>query len=379
MSCRQILPLALAALLAGSGAPAAAAAAATAATAATPSLSPAATGRFVALALACVHREYPNKLSHALDSDIDVQPPRDLTPAFYGCYDWHSAVHAHWMLARAARLYPTEDFALHARAALNESLTPVNVEGEMAYLGAPGRASFERPYGLSWLLMLAAELRVAGDADSKRLAANFAPLESLAADHIRSWLPRLRYPTRTGEHSQTAFAFGLVWEWAAVAGDRDMQARLAAKAREFYRGDRDCPLDYEPSGEDFLSPCLAEADFMRRVLAPADFGRWLRDFLPGIPRWRSGRAWLRPGIVTDRSDPRLAHIDGLNLSRAWMLEGIAQGLPPADGRVAALRAAAAEHRAVALPAVTGEHYTGGHWLGSFALFLTSGADISVGP
>jgi hypothetical protein len=375
LSCRIVL-LALAALLA---APGRAPAEPTAPAAPAVSLSPAAAGRFVALALACVHREYPNKLAHALDSDVDVLPPRDLTPAFFGCYDWHSAVHAHWMLARAARLYPTEAFAARARAALDESLTPVNIGGELAYLGGPGRGSFERPYGLSWLLMLAAELRVASDTDLRHLATNLAPLEELAADHIRAWLPRLHYPTRTGEHSQTAFAFGLIWEWASVAADRDMQARLAVKAREFYLADRDCPLGYEPSGEDFLSPCLAEADFMRRVLAPADFGRWLHAFLPGIPRWRTSHAWLRPGIVTDRSDPRLAHLDGLNLSRAWMLEGIAQGLPAGDRRVEVLRAAAAEHRAVALPAVTGEHYSGGHWLASFALFLTSGADLSIGP
>ncbi len=342
-------------------------------------LSLAATGRFVGLALACVHREYPNKLAHSLDSDIDVQPPRELTPAFYGCYDWHSAVHAHWMLARAARLYPTEAFAAPARTALDESLTPAHIAGEVAYVGGPGRASFERPYGLAWLLMLAAELRVATDADSRRLAANLAPLEALAAQHIRSWLPVLHYPTRSGEHGQTAFAFGLIWEWASVAGDRDMQLRLAAKAREFYLSDRNCPLTYEPSGEDFLSPCLGEADFMRRVMRAEDFGRWLKVFLPDIPRWRSSRDWLQPAVITDRADPRLAHLDGLNLSRAWMLEGIAEGLPAGDGRITALRRAAEAHRAQALPAISGEHYTGGHWLGSFALFLTSGADRRIGP
>lgn len=339
-------------------------------------LSPAAAGRFVALGLACAHREYPNKLSHALDSDIDVRPPRDLTPAFYGCYDWHSAVHAHWLLARAARLFPSQPFAADARAALTESLMPSHIAGEVAYLTAPGRSSFERPYGLAWLLMLAGELRVADDSELKRLAQNLAPLEAVAADHVRAWAPRLRYPTRTGEHGQTAFAFGLIWEWATVAGDADMRARLAIKAREFYLRDRDCPIAYEPSGEDFLSPCLAEADLMRRVLPPDAFGGWLAKFLPDIPR-RASQPWLRPAVVTDRSDPRLAHLDGLNLSRAWMLEGIANGLPPGDRRIEALAAAAQQHRAVALPAVTGEHYVGGHWLGSFALFLASGADLGV--
>jgi hypothetical protein len=340
-------------------------------------LTGAAAARFAELALACVHREYPTKIAHSLESDADVLPPRELTPAFYGCYDWHSAVHAHWLLVRAARLFPAEPFAAAARAAVAESLTPANIEGEVAYLSAPGRGSFERPYGLAWLLMLAAELRASGDSDSMRLAATLAPLEALAAEHIRVWLPKLRYPTRSGEHSQTAFALTLVWEWARETADTDMQRRLSAKALQFYLHDRDCPLTYEPSGEDFLSPCLGEADLMRRVLPAAMFARWLHVFLPGVPhRASSAHDWLRPGIVSDRSDPRLAHLDGLNLSRAWMLEGIAEALPPGDARIASLRAAAAEHRELALPAVTGEHYTGGHWLGSFALFLISGADAA---
>jgi hypothetical protein len=341
-----------------------------------PGLSPAAAGRFVELALACVHREYPNKLAHSLESDADVRPPRELTPAFYGCYDWHSAVHAHWLLIRAAERFGTEPFAASARAAVAESLTAPHIEAEVAYLTGKGRSAFERPYGLAWLLMLAAELRTSPNPDDAQLEAVLAPLETVAADHVRAWLPRLHYPTRSGEHSQTAFAFGLVWEWAEVVGDLPMQQDLAAKARQFYLADRDCPLRYEPSGEDFLSPCLAEADFMRRVLAPKEFGRWLGRFLPDIPHRVRRELWLVPGIVTDRSDGRLGHLDGLNLSRAWMLEGIAAGLPAGDSRIPVLRLAAAIHQRVALPAVTGEQYAGGHWLGTFALFLTSGADTT---
>jgi len=341
-----------------------------------PALTPAAAGRFVELALACVHREYPNKLAHSLESDADVRPPRELTPAFYGCYDWHSAVHAHWLLIRAAQLFGEEPFAASARAAVAESLTAPHVEAEVAYLTARGRSSFERPYGLAWLLMLAAELRRSPNPADAQLAANLAPLETLAADHLRAWLPRLHYPTRSGGHSQTAFAFSLIWEWADVAGDLPMQQALAAKARQFYIADRDCPLRYEPSGEDFLSPCLAEADFMRRVLAPKEFSRWLEHFLPAIPHRVRRELWLVPGIVTDRSDGRLGHLDGLNLSRAWMLQGIAAGLPPGDSRIPVLRLAAEVHQWVALPEVTGEHYAGGHWLGTFALYLTSGADTT---
>ena len=340
-------------------------------------LDPQAVGRFAELALACVHREYPNHISHDLRSDADVRPPRELSPAFHGCLDWHSSVHGHWLLARAARLYPGEPFAERARAALGQSFTAENVAGEVAYLKAEGRASFERPYGLAWLLQLAAELRSWDDPDARRWSAVLAPLEEQAAARIASWLPKLRYPIRTGEHGQTAFAFGLILDWADRKQDAAMHELVAGKARQFYLADRACPLEYEPSGEDFLSLCIAEADLMRRVLDRAAFARWLTPFLPSLATSRGKAAWLTPAIVTDRSDPRLAHIDGLNLSRAWMLEGVASGLPPSERRVGLLRATAAAHRAAALPAVTGEHYAGGHWLGTYALYLVTGGRIAA--
>lgn len=336
--------------------------------AAEPALDAAAASRFAKLALACVHREYPNKIAHVLDGDADVQPPRLLTPVFYGCFDWHSSVHGHWLLARLVREFPDADFASPARAALAVSFTREKVAQEVAYLRAPGRASFERPYGLAWVLQLTGELRSWNNADARRWAEALEPLEAEAANHIRTWLPKLAYPIRVGEHSQTAFAFGLVRDWSVVAGDSAMRELIDARSRAYYLGDRDCPLAYEPSGEDFLSPCLAEADLMRRVLAPKEFAAWLKNFLPRIPGAQGGR-WLDPGLVTDRSDPKLAHIDGLNLSRAWMLRGIASGLPPGDTRRPALEAAASDHANAALPAVTGEHYEGGHWLGSFAVYL----------
>jgi hypothetical protein len=338
-------------------------------------LDAAAAVRFAELALACLHQEYPNKIAHLMQSDADLRPPRALTPAFYGCYDWHSAVHGHWLLARLVHRFPQAPFAAGARAALAQSLTAAHIAGEVAYLGHEKRVSFERPYGLAWLLQLAAELRRWDDPQAQQWSAALAPLETLAAVRLKAWLPKLRYPIRVGEHDQTAFAFGLVWDWAVVADDGEMRALLQRAAAQFYRGDRKCPLAYEPSGQDFLSPCLAEADFMRRVLPRPEFARWLEGFLPTIPT-RPARPWLAPGVVTDRNDPKLAHIDGLNLSRAWMLEGIAQGLDPTDRRVPALLAAAANHRATALPAVTGEHYEGGHWLGTFAVYLTSRAGIA---
>ena len=329
--------------------------------------------RFAELALSCVHQEYPNKVSHTLASDADVAPPRVLYPAFYGCYDWHSSVHGHWLLARLARTYPGAPFAARARAALGESLTAEKIAGEVAYLEADGRVSFERPYGLAWLLQLAAELRGWDDPAARRWAAALAPLEAAAAGRLADWLPKLDYPIRIGEHAQTAFAFGLAADWAASAGDERLAALLAERSRHYYLGDRDCPLAYEPGGQDFLSPCLAEADLMRRLLDPPRFAAWLGAFLPGVPfdGAAGGAHWLPVAVVSDPSDPKLAHLDGLNLSRAWMLEGIAAGLPAEDPRRAALAAAAAAHREAGLAAVTGEHYEGGHWLGSFAVYLVT--------
>jgi hypothetical protein len=332
--------------------------------------------RFAALALGCVHREYPNKIAHVLQSDEDVKPPRQLTPAFYGCYDWHSAVHAHWLLARLARLHPESDSAAAARAALDRGLAPANLVAEATYLAGPGRASFERPYGLAWLLQLAAELREWRDADAERWAVALAPLEQAAAARIREWLPKLTYPIRVGEHSQTAFAFGLILDWARTAADVEIVELLSTRTRELYATDRDCPLAYEPSGQDFLSPCLAEADLMRRVLPRAEFATWLSGFFPGVGR-QGASDWLPVAVVSDRSDPKLAHLDGLNLSRAWMLEGIAAGLPRDDSRRPAIEAAALAHRRAGLAAVTGEHYEGGHWLGSFATYLVTGRGLDV--
>jgi hypothetical protein len=331
--------------------------------------------RFANLALACVHKEYPNKISHSLASDADVAPPRQLTPAFYGCYDWHSSVHGHWLLVRLVRTFPDASFVPSARAALRQSLTADNLAHEATYLQADGRASFERPYGLAWLLQLVAELREWDDPDARAQAANLRPVEEAALLRLKDWLPKLSYPVRIGEHAQTAFALGLMLDYARSVSIKDTKFAdlLASKARQFYLGDKDCPLAYEPSGEDFLSPCLGEADLMRRVLPSLEFARWLQNFLPqiSIGSLRRKNPWLRPVVSPDPSDPKLAHLDGLNLSRSWMLEGIAAGLPKSDKRLPAIRAAADEHRRAGLAAVTGQHYEGGHWLGSFAVYLVT--------
>jgi Protein of unknown function (DUF2891) len=331
--------------------------------------------RFANLALACVHREYPNKIAHILSSDADVLPPRKLTPAFYGCFDWHSSVHGHWLLARLTRIFPDAAFVPRARQALRQSLTVENLTQEAVYMRAAERASFERPYGLAWLLQLVAELREWNDLQAQEMARNLRVLEEAVLERLRLWLPKLPYAVRSGEHSQTAFALGLMLDYARITGDTDCIKLFAGKARQCYSADKRCPLEYEPSGEDFLSPSLAEADVMRRVLPPSVFAEWLRAFMPQIAE--DGRGdWLKPVVSPDPSDGKLAHLDGLNLSRAWMLEGIAGALPTDDARQPGIVAAATSHARAGLVATTGEHYEGGHWLGSFAVYLVTRRGIS---
>ena len=323
--------------------------------------------RFARLALDCVHKEYPNKIAHSLNSDADVKPPRELTPAFYGCFDWHSSVHGHWLLARLTRLFPQASFAADARRALAESLTPANIAQEVVYLNAEGRGSFERPYGLAWLLQLAAELHEWDDPDARRWAANLQPLEQAITARVAGWLPKLSKPIRTGEHNNTAFGMGLMLDYARLTGNTEFGKLVGSRARDFYLADRACPLAYEPSGEDFLSPCLAEADVVRRILPAADFTRWFAAFLPRVD--------LTPTVVTDPSDGKLYHLAGLNLSRAWMLNGLASKLPANTARHKQLTALSATLRQAGLDAIKAEHYEGGHWLGSFAVYLVSGRSL----
>ena len=326
------------------------------AAASTTTVDPAVAERFARLALDCVHREYPNKIAHEMTSDADAKPPRELTPAFYGCFDWHSAVHGHWLLARYVRTFPQSPLTRTAGAALARNITEAHVAVEVAY--QKSRKNFERPYGLAWLLQLGVELREA----NSPLAKTLAPLEAAAADRIKSWLPKLSHPVRTGEHSQTAFALGLMLDWARHTKDTDFEKLLTQRARDYYLNDRAGPIAYEPGGQDFVSPCLAEADVMRRVLSASEFKTWFNRFLPKIR--------LEPAVVTDPTDGQLAHLDGLNLSRAWMLEGIASVLPRPD-----LVRMAAAHREAGIKAVSNVHYEGAHWLGTFAMYLVTGRGL----
>ena len=299
-----------------------------------------------------------------------MRTPRELTPAFWGCFDWHSAVHGHWLLARFARTEPDHALAERARAALDESFTAERLAGELAYLRM--RPTFERPYGLAWLLALHAEVNACAASGRVPLATRWelGPLAELVAERFREWLPKLRFPIRTGVHSQTAFAIGLGLDWARAVGEREMEAFFTSVARAHHEADRDLPLHLEPSGEDFLSPSLGAADLMARVLTPPELARWLDRALPSLPRDGHG-SFLAPVAVSDPADGRLAHLDGLNLSRAWMLRRVAAALPSEDRRVAALSAAADVHRAAGLAAIGGEHYEGSHWLGTFAAYLES--------
>jgi hypothetical protein len=336
------------------------------------------TMRFARLALDCVHREYPNKIAHVLNGPQDALPPVQLYPVFYGCFDWHSAVHGHWLLVRLLRTAPAGALSTELRAemtaALERSFTADGVAREVAYLQREGSESFERPYGLAWLLQLTAELREWHEPQAQAWLQTLLPLEAAVVGQVKTWLPKLAYAIRLGTHNQSMFAFGLMLDWARAAEDTEMEALLRERSLAFHLGDRDCPLAYEPSGEDFLSPCLMEADLMRRLLTQQDFAEWLTDFLPGIPR--DGRAdWLAVGIVTDPSDGKLVHLDGVNLSRAWNLQNVAAALPADDPRRAALLAARDVHAAAGIASVSAEHYEGGHWLASFAVYLVTGRGL----
>jgi Protein of unknown function (DUF2891) len=334
---------------------------------AAPNFDQALAARFAKMALDCVHKEYPNKIAHSLNSDADVKPPRELTPAFYGCYDWHSSVHGHWLLVRLARLFPNAAFATDARRAVADSITPVNIAQEVKYLSADGRNSFERPYGLAWLLQLAAELKEWDDPEGREWSSRLLPLNLAVTARIASWLPKLDHPIRTGEHNNTAFAMGLMLDYARVAENADFGRLIDSRARDYYLKDRNCPLSYEPSGEDFLSPCLSEADLMRRILPQDEFSRWFNDFLPDMD--------LEPTRVTGLTDGKLYHLAGLNLGRAWMLEGILSKLPVANARRKPLAEHASKLRQAGLESIKSEHYEGGHWLGSFAVYLVSGRGL----
>jgi hypothetical protein len=317
--------------------------------------------RFARIALQHVDREYPHKPDHVLAGPEDLRSPRALHPVFFGSFDWHSSVHAHWMLARLLRRFPGMPAAAAARAWFGAQFTEEKVAAECAYLERPTARAFERPYGWAWLLMLAAELARQED---RSWAASLAPLARAIAQRFREFLPAATYPVRTGTHSSTAFALALAAEYAAAAGDEGLSSLLRDKAVAWYGNDSDCQA-WEPGGEDFLSPALVEAECMRRLLPAEEFVPWLDRFLPRLAQGEPA-ALFRPAAVSDRTDGRIVHLDGLNLSRAWCWRALAGSWAEGDPRRARAEAAAALHLAAGLPHLAGD-YVGEHWLATYAV------------
>lgn len=330
-------------------------------------LTPDLAAAFARIALGHVTREYPNKLDHVLDGAPDVRGPRALHPIFYGSFDWHSCVHGYWLLASLLRRYPALPEAAAIKALFDAAFTPDNVEGEVAYLRRPSARGFERPYGAGWLLKLQAELLAH---EGRPWASALQPLAEAFVQRFADYLPRAAYPVRAGVHSNTAFALALASDYARAAGDATLLDHLTAKARAWHLDDRDAQA-WEPSGDDFLSPTLIEVECLRRLLPGAEFAAWLARFLPGMAERRPATLFT-PAAVADRTDGKIVHLDGLNLSRAWCWREIAAALPEGDARRYAAEAAAQDHLAASLPHVAGD-YMGEHWLASFALLaLTAG-------
>lgn len=332
--------------------------------------------KFARLALEAVEREYPNKPSHVIVDASSVQSPRELHPVFYGCFDWHSSVHGHWMLVRLAKLWPDASCIPEIRRLLDKQLTADKLAAEAAYFDTKENRSFERMYGWAWTLRLAAELKSWEDADGQRWAANLAPLEQKIVDLTKDYLPRLSYPIRTGVHPDTAFALAQTLDYARQVGDTQLEILVASYAREKYLSDRDYPGRFEPSGEDFFSPAWNEADLMRRILASEEFAIWLEQFLPGLGNDDAATAnLLQPAVVSDVSDPKIVHLAGLNLSRAWTQQGVLSALPSDDRRRAVLRKAVEAHTAAGLDYVFSGHYEGEHWLATFAIYTLTKVGI----
>lgn len=337
---------------------------------ASPSMPVATASRFARIALRCVHKEYPNKLDHVMNEAGDVRAPRDLHPSFYGCYDWHSSVHGHWMLVRLLRTVPGLPESSQIRSVLNENLDTARVRIETAYLDQPGRGAFERTYGWAWLLRLAQELHEWDDPDARRWSNALEPLTQAIVSRYEAFLPKQNYPIRTGVHPNTAFGLTFALDYARSVRDTALASIVIERSRVYFGSDRAYPLGWEPGGEDFFSPALMEADLMRRVLPRHEFRRWFRAFATGLDGAEKPPL-LTPAVVADRSDPKLVHLDGLNLSRTWAMRGIASALAETDPRKNTLLASALLHEKSGLAHVASGNYEGEHWLATFAVYMLS--------
>ena len=330
---------------------------------------------FAGLALAGISREYPNKLDHVINGPADLLRPRALHPAFYGCFDWHSSVHGHWMLVRLLRALPGWEDATTVRAALATNLAHENLQAERAYLDGPNRRSFERTYGWAWLLKLAEELYLWDDPQGKEWARDIQPLTEAFVERYLEFLPKQTYPIRVGTHSNTAFGLIFALDYARAVKHSELESLLIERALSYFGGDRDYPAQLEPNGNDFFSPALIEAYLMSSTLPPAEFGGWFRRFLPEIERGKPGNLFT-PAEVSDRTDPQIVHLDGLNLSRAWCMEGIASILPEGGPARAILLGSATRHANASLSHVASGDYMGEHWLASFAVLMLTGPTLA---
>lgn len=317
--------------------------------------------KLAALPLDCINSEYPNRLSQTLGSTDDLKEPTQLHPAFYGCFDWHSSVHGHWSLVSLLKSFPNIDNADMIKQKLLNNISKENIEAEVNYFYGKHNKSYERTYGWAWLLKLAEELHTWDSETGRKLEANLQPLTDLIIEKYIEFLPKLNYPQRVGTHTNTAFGLSFAYDYAETLNNEILKTSINERANYFFKNDENCPMSWEPSGSDFLSPCLEEAALMKRLLSIENFKTWMDAFLPQL---KDENYALDVGIVSDRTDGHLVHLDGVNFSRAWSLNKIAEGLT----EYRHLENIANQHINYSLPSIFGDSYEGGHWLGSFAIY-----------
>lgn len=317
--------------------------------------------KLASLPIHCINVEYPNKLNQTIGSGKDLKSPKELHPTFYGCFDWHSSVHGHWSLVALLKQFPNIDNAETIKSQLLQNISKENIEKEVKYFYGRYNKSYERTYGWAWLLKLAEELHTWNDETARVLEKNLQPLTDLIVGKYFEFLPKLKYPIRVGEHTNTAFGLTFAWDYANTVSNTELKLLIETRAKAFYLKDQNCPLSWEPSGFDFLSPCLQEAAIMKRVLSKELFDDWFDKFLPQL---KDVNFQFPVGEVSDRTDGKLVHLDGVNFSRAWALNKIIEGSPELNH----LKKIANQHIEYSLPNLVGDSYEGGHWLGSFAIY-----------
>lgn len=325
--------------------------------------------RLAQLPLDCMQIEFPNKLGQVLRSEDDLGTPKELHPAFYGCFDWHSSVHGHWSLVTLLKHYPELENAETITQKLLENISEENIQAEVAYFR--NDKNYERTYGWGWLLKLAEELYTWDNPLGKTLGSNLQPLTDLIVEYYIEFLPKLTRPIRVGQHDNTAFGLVFAYDYAETTGNIELKNLIISRAKDFYLKDIECPINYEPDGFDFFSPCLEEIDIMQRILPKREFLSWLNDFMPQL---LDRDFTLDPGVVSDREDGKLVHLDGLNFSRAWVFYDLAHKYE----ELSHLRALGDKHFVYSFDSmIEGDSYMGSHWLGSFALYALHQREFPV--